>query len=76
MALPEFQRNTDGTLAAYCWPGGYPLYYQDREDNVLCPNCAGKQGYSPIVACSVNWEDPDLTCDDCSKRIESAYAED
>jgi hypothetical protein len=24
----------------------------------------------------VNWEDPDLFCDHCGARIESAYAED
>jgi hypothetical protein len=24
----------------------------------------------------INWEDPDLICDHCRKRIESAYAED
>lgn len=29
-----------------------------------------------VVACDVNWEDPDLMCDDSGERIESAYAED
>jgi hypothetical protein len=28
-----------------------------------------------IVAGEVNWEDAGLTCDNCGKRIESAYAE-
>lgn len=29
-----------------------------------------------VVACDVNWEDPDMHCDDTGERIESAYAED
>lgn len=28
-----------------------------------------------VVAYGVNWEDPDLYCDDCSERIESAYGD-
>lgn len=28
-----------------------------------------------LVAADVNWEDSGLTCDHCSQRIESAYAE-
>jgi hypothetical protein len=27
------------------------------------------------VALEANWEDPDLFCDHCGDRIESAYAE-
>lgn len=29
-----------------------------------------------VVACDVNWEDPWMACDECNKRIPSAYAED
>ena len=66
----------DDKLPKWAWPGGYPLYYLDNENNVLCPACASKDGYeSEPVACDVNWEDPDLYCDDCGERIESAYAE-
>jgi hypothetical protein len=75
--MVELMRRADGSLDAYVWPGGYPVYYLDSENNVLCPICAAKEGYgSPIAAWSVNWEDAELTCDDCLKRIESAYAED
>jgi hypothetical protein len=28
-----------------------------------------------VEALDVNWEDPDLFCDHCGNRIESAYAE-
>lgn len=74
--LDEF-RNDKGELPAFAWPGGYPLFYLDNEDNVLCPHCANKPGYnSDPVAYDISWEDPNLICDDCGKRIESAYAED
>lgn len=28
-----------------------------------------------VVACAVNWEDSELTCDHSGERIESAYAD-
>lgn len=28
-----------------------------------------------VVACAINWEEPDMRCDDTGERIESAYAE-
>lgn len=59
---------------AYAWPGGYPMYYQDEHDNVLCPKCA--EDVEEELASDVNWEDPDLYCDECGERIESAYSED
>lgn len=29
-----------------------------------------------VIGCDVNWEDPDLMCDDSGELIQSAYAED
>lgn len=82
------QRDDNGNLPAYAWPGGYPVYYLCADGGVLCPTCANTEPaaweadkHCPdyrqwrIVAGEVNWEDPCLTCDHCSKRIESAYAE-
>lgn len=40
-------RNEDGTLPAYAWPGGYAMYYLDRENSVLCPKCANKSDQDP-----------------------------
>jgi hypothetical protein len=74
MSIPE--RTKSGDLPAYAWPGGYPLYYLDKEDAVLCPTCANKEEADNIAAGDVNWEDADLHCDECSQRIPSAYAED
>jgi hypothetical protein len=71
-------RQTDGTLPAYAWPGGYPMYYLDKGGMTLCPTCANREtdpSQAP-VAYGVNYEDPSLDCDDCSQRIPSAYAED
>lgn len=64
---------SDGTLSACAWPGGYPLFYIDTCSNVLCPSCASREtdpSQEPIAA-DINWED----AHDCGKRIESAYAE-
>jgi hypothetical protein len=70
-------RDSDGKLPAYAWPGGYQMFYVDTENNILCPDCANAPGYSTgPVDVDINWEDPDLFCDNCGRRIESAYAED
>jgi hypothetical protein len=53
--------------------GSYPMIYINRKHEVLCPTCAGE--YDRILAEDVNWENPDLHCDECGERIESAYAE-
>lgn len=68
----------NSNLPTYAWPGGYPLFYMDAENNCLCPECANKNDEynAAIVAHNVNYEDTALYCDDCSKRIESAYCED
>jgi hypothetical protein len=66
--------------------GGYPLYACTTDGAALCAECCktereqiatttGNDGWC-IGAVQVNWEDPELYCDHCSNRIESAYAED
>jgi len=69
----------DGKLAKYVWPVGYPLAYLSKRGLALCPECATERledGIDPPVDVDANWEDPSLYCDECSQRIESAYAED
>jgi hypothetical protein len=80
MQLP---RNDKGQLEKYAWPGGYPIFYLDRENSVLCADCARKSDGDPDeipqfkpIAADVNYEDASLYCDQCNTRIESAYAED
>ncbi len=71
--------------APFAWPGGYPLHAITNDGATLCRHCCsterssigtttGHDGWT-VIALNVNWEDPDLFCDHCSERIESAYAE-
>ena len=71
--------------APFAWPGGYPLYATTSDGGCLCHQCCaaerlsiatttGSDGWT-VTGLTVNWEDPELYCDHCSDRIESAYAE-
>ena len=61
------------------------MFAVTSDGGCLCKDCCksehnsigftyGTDGWA-IVALTVNWEDPDLFCDHCGDRIESAYAE-
>ncbi len=63
------------TLPAFSWPGLYPMYYINHENQVFCPDCANKRLHGELIG-EVNWENTDLCCDDCGKRIASVYKED
>lgn len=67
----------DGKLPTYAWPGGYPMFYFDAENNVLCPACAAQNDEfsAPIVEYDVNYEEPHLYCDHCSANIPAAYGD-
>lgn len=81
--MRNLPRNDEGKLEKYAWPGGYPIFYLDSENSVLCARCAQVSdedaeelpAFKPVAA-DVNYEDPELYCAQCSQRIESAYAED
>lgn len=73
----------------YAWPGGYPRFFITSDGAALsyaaARECQGEIDSAigsqsncgwRIVACDVNWEDPDLICDHTGARIESAYSED
>lgn len=74
---------------SYTSIGCYPLLWLTSDGGVLHPKC-GLENFGQVArstrdksrdgwafeACDVNWEDPDLHCDHCGERIESAYAED
>lgn len=71
MTLP---RDSDGTLAAFAWPGGYPIVYWTHNcDAVLCAACA--EGADDIENADTYMEGPALVCDDCGKILESAYGD-
>jgi hypothetical protein len=84
--MSRLPRNDDGKLPAYAWPGGYPLYYLFADCEVCCPDCANGENGSDasedaddrqwkLIACDVNYEDENLFCAHCNKRIKSAYGE-
>ena len=75
--MSKIQRLDNGQLPAFAWPGGYPLFYLDTENNCLCPDCANiNDDFSDeLVSCEVNWEDESMLCDHCSNKIESTYGE-
>lgn len=79
-----------GTLATkYTSVGCYPKFWLASDGETLsyeaCLANAGRiarairdgsnDGWR-VVACDVNWEDPDMRCADTDERIESASAED
>jgi len=72
----------------FAWPGGYRKALITADGGCLCDKCV-KQEWRLICAESfeqtncgfriagvdVNWENPDLYCDHCNARIESAYGD-
>lgn len=89
ITLSEFNAwFTDGSVEAYAWPGGYPIFYLASDGETLCPKCVTKEreritesiedksndGWR-IVARDINWEDNDMVCAHCNEQIESAYGE-
>lgn len=74
-----------GALPSFTSIGCYPVFYfvtadtreTFRDASCWCPKCCNTEEDEDlsVVAAEVNWEDPDLTCEQCGERIESAYAE-
>ena len=84
LSIKSVRADGNGTLPAYAWPGGYPLFYVCEDGGILCAGdeCAnGKEakdadpddGQWLIVASDIHWEGDPLTCDHCGGSIESAY---
>lgn len=73
----------------FAWPGGYPLFFITSDCAPLCFDCVRSEFLAVslsvrwklsdgwrVIGAQVNWEEPDLRCEHCSKPIESAYGED
>lgn len=75
-------KDENGKLISYAWPGGYPVYYIDKDGSVLCPDCAQKSlddpdelpNFKPIAG-DVYYEGPVIYCEQCNAEIESAYGD-
>lgn len=82
MKIKDLERNSDGQLPGFAWPGGYPIYYLDRENSTLCAKCAtkslddedGNEGFKPC-AFGIHYEGAPIQCEDCNTLIESAYGD-
>ena len=84
-----YAKTDAGKLITYAWPGGYPVYYIMGDGGSLCAGCANAEDQVyldvdgppddiddpqwEVVAQEANWEDENLCCDHCNKKIESAY---
>lgn len=61
--------------------GGYPIFYVLNGHTAWCAHCVeaessrGDYAGQKVTGASVNWENPDLYCENCNERIESAYGE-
>jgi len=56
---------------------GYPLWYIINNEDCWCADCCNEEltGDEEVIT-SVNYEDTQLYCWNCSAKIESAYGED
>lgn len=78
--LPE--RDHNGQLPAFAWPGGYPILYLDSADEILCAKCATKalddaeaDERARPVAYFVHYEGSSEFCADCNVETESSYGD-
>lgn len=70
-------------LPFYSSVGSYPIVYLTDDGNVLCADCATAelrlwQNYestNPPSDYGILWEGAPLSCDECSREIESAYGD-
>lgn len=85
MTKYQIPRDSNGNAEAYAWPGGYPIFYLCDDGGILCPSCCNterelidsaypRDGWN-VVGAGVNYEDPDMYCDHCGKRIDPAYCD-
>lgn len=80
--LPDPVTDCGGSLAAYVWPGGYPIVYVDPEDESegLCADTvremisAGEWPANRSVGSYTHYEGAPVECT-CGKMIESAYGD-
>jgi len=82
-------QSPDGAqLAAYAWPGGYPVIYYTEQGLTVCARCANVADTSdPVTAGDIYYEGPAMPCADGSQcgamvdgtwrpgMIESAYGD-
>ena len=86
MMKMTIKRDENGCCDRCRWPGGYPVYYICADGGVLCPDCVDAEKELidvadesdrqwMVIGQEINYEDNQLYCDNCNKRIEAAYAD-
>ncbi len=79
-----FKVDASKPVPTVAFPGLYPIYYIMRDCAALCPECVNDN----LTLCAdtdndnwcvemsdINWENPELYCENCDCRIPSAYAD-
>ena len=69
--MPE--RDSNGKLPAYAWPGGYPIIYITKDGETLCAACASVA--DDVEGADVFYEGAPEECAECCTTIESAYGD-
>ena len=67
----------DEIFSSYTWPGGYNVLFTDDAGDIFCADCAKKAFVTEDIeiTADIYHEGPTLYCDECNKRIESAYGD-
>jgi hypothetical protein len=66
---------------------GYPMFFITKHGCTICPNCVKRNfkqylldfrdnSFDKLIAIEVNYECPDMSCEECGKDIPSAYGND
>jgi hypothetical protein len=80
--VAKLERDHNGDLPWYAWPGGYPMLYLDSNNQVLCPECATRALDDPEEyndwkpeTWFIYYEGLPEFCSDCNREVESAYGD-
>ena len=70
----------------YAFPGGYQMFMVAEDGSVICYDCSKDEKRAiassilnhindgwRIVGRDINYENPDLYCDNCGDKIKSSY---
>ena len=76
----QFQRTPDGKLSSFAWPGGYPLLYVNKDNEVFCPDCANEieksgEDWEKPTYCFAHFEGKPIVCEECGAGTESSYGD-
>lgn len=64
-------------LPAFAWPGGFPLVYQTKHGEIVCPKCVQtyQRDEDPLADACCYYEGACLACVECDAEIASAYGD-